>query len=246
MYAFLPREAVTRFLMSCSDCQKRMHLQYNSSSNGIPLSLSTSPNGHADELAGVKSKHKVSATTTTAAKINRLMMRQQQQQLQQRSSPADSFNDTDDDPDEDDEADDRSYVPHSHHYSERRLEIVMDVNENQIETLNIPKPISSSRKSKGLVVATGAGATQRTAAILNTGNGVKHAMQGKKRGVKGPSITTTGKRVKEEPVCKKMRTVDGNSHVPVQQQAQEEEEEDEEGQSGLTNGESIESESGEQ
>ncbi|KAI1287573.1 Nucleolar protein 4 [Halotydeus destructor] len=27
MYAFLPREAVTRFLMSCADCQKRMHLQ---------------------------------------------------------------------------------------------------------------------------------------------------------------------------------------------------------------------------
>lgn len=25
-YAFLPREAVTRFLMSCSECQKRMHL----------------------------------------------------------------------------------------------------------------------------------------------------------------------------------------------------------------------------
>ncbi|XP_034314837.2 nucleolar protein 4 isoform X5 [Magallana gigas] len=25
-YAFLPREAVTRFLMSCSDCQKRMHV----------------------------------------------------------------------------------------------------------------------------------------------------------------------------------------------------------------------------
>ena len=25
-YAFLPREAVTKFLMSCSDCQKRMHL----------------------------------------------------------------------------------------------------------------------------------------------------------------------------------------------------------------------------
>lgn len=29
MYAFLPREAVTRFLMSCKDCQKRMHLQMN-------------------------------------------------------------------------------------------------------------------------------------------------------------------------------------------------------------------------
>nr|XP_002741108.1 PREDICTED: nucleolar protein 4-like [Saccoglossus kowalevskii] len=25
-YAFLPREAVTRFLMSCNECQKRMHL----------------------------------------------------------------------------------------------------------------------------------------------------------------------------------------------------------------------------
>ncbi|MEE6506519.1 hypothetical protein FKM82_007707, partial [Ascaphus truei] len=25
-YAFLPREAVTRFLMSCTECQKRMHL----------------------------------------------------------------------------------------------------------------------------------------------------------------------------------------------------------------------------
>lgn len=33
MYAFLPREAVTRFLMSCSDCQKRMHLQYNNGNN---------------------------------------------------------------------------------------------------------------------------------------------------------------------------------------------------------------------
>ena len=33
-YAFLPREAVTRFLMSCSDCQKRMHMgTENSTSN---------------------------------------------------------------------------------------------------------------------------------------------------------------------------------------------------------------------
>lgn len=29
-YAFLPREAVTKFLMSCSDCQKRMHLTMES------------------------------------------------------------------------------------------------------------------------------------------------------------------------------------------------------------------------
>ena len=43
MFAFLPREAVTRFLMSCSDCQKRMHLQYNpaSSSNIFPPSQSS-------------------------------------------------------------------------------------------------------------------------------------------------------------------------------------------------------------
>lgn len=33
-YAFLPREAVTRFLMSCSDCQKRMHLPLNNESTG--------------------------------------------------------------------------------------------------------------------------------------------------------------------------------------------------------------------
>ncbi|KAJ8306648.1 hypothetical protein KUTeg_017193 [Tegillarca granosa] len=30
-YAFLPREAVTRFLMACSDCQKRMHLSSETS-----------------------------------------------------------------------------------------------------------------------------------------------------------------------------------------------------------------------
>ncbi|XP_054153938.1 nucleolar protein 4-like [Oppia nitens] len=43
MYAFLPREAVTRFLMSCSDCQKRMHLQStNGSTNGMTAQSKTS------------------------------------------------------------------------------------------------------------------------------------------------------------------------------------------------------------
>ncbi|XP_069127515.1 nucleolar protein 4-like isoform X3 [Argopecten irradians] len=54
-YAFLPREAVTRFLMSCSDCQKRMHLGTENTApveeihtNGIPNNnekdfLNTSP-----------------------------------------------------------------------------------------------------------------------------------------------------------------------------------------------------------
>ena len=32
-YSFLPREAVTRFLMSCADCQKRMHLSLENNNN---------------------------------------------------------------------------------------------------------------------------------------------------------------------------------------------------------------------
>ncbi|CAM1298968.1 NOL4 (predicted) [Pycnogonum litorale] len=35
-YAFLPREAVTRFLMSCSDCQKRMHLGQDGPGSATP------------------------------------------------------------------------------------------------------------------------------------------------------------------------------------------------------------------
>ncbi|KAI1902006.1 hypothetical protein AGOR_G00040270 [Albula goreensis] len=44
-YAFLPREAVTRFLMSCSECQKRMHLNPDGGEhkeNGKPSTLITS------------------------------------------------------------------------------------------------------------------------------------------------------------------------------------------------------------
>ncbi|XP_058548382.1 nucleolar protein 4 isoform X8 [Neofelis nebulosa] len=44
-YAFLPREAVTRFLMSCSECQKRMHLNPDGTDhkdNGKPPALVTS------------------------------------------------------------------------------------------------------------------------------------------------------------------------------------------------------------
>ena len=39
-YAFLPREAVTRFLMSCSDCQKRMHLSSADSTNNESVNSS--------------------------------------------------------------------------------------------------------------------------------------------------------------------------------------------------------------
>uniref|UniRef100_A0A4W5KSX5 Nucleolar protein 4-like b n=1 Tax=Hucho hucho TaxID=62062 RepID=A0A4W5KSX5_9TELE len=41
-YAFLPREAVTRFLMSCGECQKRMHINPNTAEfkeNDRPTSL---------------------------------------------------------------------------------------------------------------------------------------------------------------------------------------------------------------
>ena len=39
-YAFLPREAVTRFLMSCADCQKRMHLSSPDGSNSDTVNTS--------------------------------------------------------------------------------------------------------------------------------------------------------------------------------------------------------------
>ncbi|EPY85032.1 hypothetical protein CB1_000408021 [Camelus ferus] len=40
-YAFLPREAVTRFLMSCTECQKRMHFNSNGLEPKGNISLST-------------------------------------------------------------------------------------------------------------------------------------------------------------------------------------------------------------
>ncbi|KAL5022118.1 hypothetical protein ScPMuIL_001273 [Solemya velum] len=43
-YAFLPREAVTRFLMSCSDCQKRMHLASENSNNNNNNSVDSNLN----------------------------------------------------------------------------------------------------------------------------------------------------------------------------------------------------------
>lgn len=48
-YAFLPREAVTKFLMSCSDCQKRMHLTMDSAYSSPPVD--SKPSG--GQLAGV-------------------------------------------------------------------------------------------------------------------------------------------------------------------------------------------------
>ncbi len=55
-YSFLPREAVTRFLMACSDCQKRMHLSINETNNN-----------HAHPK-GAKAAAKLDATAAAAHK----------------------------------------------------------------------------------------------------------------------------------------------------------------------------------
>lgn len=239
MYAFLPREAVTRFLMSCSDCQKRMHLQYNN--NGTSLGVSSS----SQEDVGVKASHHHKAVTV-AAKINRLMMREEENNNRTTTSPGDSCNDTDDDADEEeDDADDESFVPHSRHTQqhqqhlpERRLEIVMDVNENQIDSLHIPKPGGKKSKAGATLVAM----AQRRSANLSS-NGVKNCMQGKKRGFRGSTTTaenaaTTGKSGREEPVNKKTRVI-GNHHP--QQQQNNRQADDVQDKSQASNGESIES-----
>ncbi|XP_075525393.1 nucleolar protein 4 isoform X4 [Dermacentor variabilis] len=47
LYAFLPREAVTHFLMSCSDCQKRMHLTNGALSAIAPVTAAANADSPA-------------------------------------------------------------------------------------------------------------------------------------------------------------------------------------------------------
>jgi len=49
-YAFLPREAVTRFLMSCADCQKRMHLGSENTAPPEPIQNNGVLNGNEKEF----------------------------------------------------------------------------------------------------------------------------------------------------------------------------------------------------
>ncbi|XP_074605193.1 nucleolar protein 4 [Brevipalpus obovatus] len=66
MYAFLPREAVTRFLMSCSDCQKRMHLQgITGSENHLSSSSPSSPSSPSNSK---KSRNRAANSSTSALK----------------------------------------------------------------------------------------------------------------------------------------------------------------------------------
>lgn len=53
LYAFLPREAVTHFLMSCSDCQKRMHLTNGALSAATVLNDSSALNSSSVAPAAV-------------------------------------------------------------------------------------------------------------------------------------------------------------------------------------------------
>ncbi|XP_071964255.1 nucleolar protein 4-like isoform X2 [Antedon mediterranea] len=65
-YAFLPREAVTRFLMNCSDCLKRMHLSPNNANEPSP----TISGPIATEDAPID--YNMPITTTYLNKINRM------------------------------------------------------------------------------------------------------------------------------------------------------------------------------
>jgi len=53
-YAFLPREAVTKFLMSCADCQKRMHLtmdNYGAVQARLPVTVRVTTVSHCGLFA---------------------------------------------------------------------------------------------------------------------------------------------------------------------------------------------------
>ncbi|KAL3196162.1 hypothetical protein MRX96_015570 [Rhipicephalus microplus] len=62
LYAFLPREAVTHFLMSCSDCQKRMHL-----TNGALSAIVTAAAAQGSAASSPTHKSGSAAATTPSA-----------------------------------------------------------------------------------------------------------------------------------------------------------------------------------
>ncbi|CAG2163268.1 unnamed protein product [Oppiella nova] len=71
MYAFLPREAVTRFLMSCSDCQKRMHLQgTNGCTNAITGSAGSKTGPKSSVRKSLLHEHRVDGQPKTALDID--------------------------------------------------------------------------------------------------------------------------------------------------------------------------------
>ncbi len=55
-YAFLPREAVTRFLMNCNECQKRMHLSPSLAAevNGYQITSNSQNQDNNNDSSGTK------------------------------------------------------------------------------------------------------------------------------------------------------------------------------------------------
>lgn len=206
MYAFLPREAVTRFLMSCSDCQKRMHLQYNNSSNG-------DQGCQSNEDLGFNHKSK---SMNAAAKISRLMI------SNNGLSPESYSNGNESDQEDEDQDKASSFAPiahqqqqYHHHHHQRGLEVIMDVNENQVYTPRITQEIRKAVKKSKAVTSRAKGLSVRASAV-------RDHIQGKRKAasLKG----TTGKSAS---ACKKIRLNNNNSNKVHRQKDQE---------SAITNG----------
>ncbi|XP_067904470.1 nucleolar protein 4-like b isoform X2 [Heterodontus francisci] len=80
-YAFLPREAVTRFLMSCTECQKRMHIN--------PNGVDSKENERPSSLAGVIDYNM--PITATYLKQMKLQFMSAPQELDESSVSSDDF-----------------------------------------------------------------------------------------------------------------------------------------------------------
>ncbi|XP_048464518.1 nucleolar protein 4-like [Rhincodon typus] len=80
-YAFLPREAVTRFLMSCTECQKRMHIN--------PNGVDSKENERPSSLAGVIDYNM--PITATYLKQMKLQFMSTPQHLDESSVSSDDF-----------------------------------------------------------------------------------------------------------------------------------------------------------
>ncbi|XP_051886975.1 nucleolar protein 4-like isoform X2 [Pristis pectinata] len=80
-YAFLPREAVTRFLMSCTECQKRMHIN--------PNGVDSKENERPSSLAGVIDYNM--PITATYLKQMKLQFMCGPQELDESSVSSDDF-----------------------------------------------------------------------------------------------------------------------------------------------------------
>uniref|UniRef100_UPI00398E6C07 nucleolar protein 4-like b isoform X1 n=1 Tax=Pristiophorus japonicus TaxID=55135 RepID=UPI00398E6C07 len=87
-YAFLPREAVTRFLMSCTECQKRMHINPNGVDSKVYFTH-FSENERPSSLAGMIDYNM--PITATYLKQMKLQFMSAPQELDESSVSSDDF-----------------------------------------------------------------------------------------------------------------------------------------------------------